>query len=320
MIDESTLLTRENSKTATQVFPRHWQHSIFSILAWAILCGQIAFTADFVPKVGPDLKTITVTCGDITLLLRQNTQWTPGRFDFRGSPMTTERSAYGTVFMFPKIGFIGTGHFENEPEDLKSVSFSIDGKSIKTPTESLTGNQFTFNRNSQIRSFSLKNTIKIKENRIFETTTIATEEAVPLALVYNFMHAWTPSVSEYLAGSDDAEASELSELLPATEDANRKFHINKAVDWMAVFDPKSNQFAVSRLLQSPKEAAGISKIWNVKGAYRKFYHTSFQKKTVPAGFSGTWRMVTGFGAANAESWKSDARKLAAELRVKATGG
>jgi hypothetical protein len=75
----------------------------------------------FKPKLGPDLPAITVSCGDVSLLLRQASQWTPRRIDFRGHAMTTERSAYGTVFSFPDCGFIGTAHLENEPEPLKGT-------------------------------------------------------------------------------------------------------------------------------------------------------------------------------------------------------
>lgn len=50
------------------------------------------------------------------------------------------------------------------------------------------------------------------------------------------------------------------------------------------------------------------------GTYRKFYLMCFSNETVPAGFEGTWKMVTAFGAADAESWKAEAKKLAAGLR------
>ena len=100
------------------------------LIAGSLLAGSLANSADFRPNLGPDIPGITVTCGDVTLLLRQASQWTPGRFDFKSSPMTTERSAYGTVFLFPEVGFIGTAHLENEPEELQSLSFFLDGKQI----------------------------------------------------------------------------------------------------------------------------------------------------------------------------------------------
>lgn len=280
------------------------------LLSLASAVGQ-----GFVPNLGPPLERITVQCGDLTLLLRQQSQWTPGRIDFKGTPMTTERSAYGTVFSFPGVGFIGTAHLENEPEELTALSFILDGKPITAPKKNLAGMRFRFERKSRIRSFSLNCEIELKDNRLHETTTIETKEAAPLKLVYHFMHAWTPTVSAFLAGSDAAPDKDLSNALTNDAEVARKFYINQRVDWMAVYEPRSGQFAVSRLLEAPALGGHISKIWNVPKSYRKFYLTSFQNQTVPAGFRGAWRMVTAFGKSDAANWETAARKLANELRI-----
>lgn len=269
--------------------------------------------ADFKPNLGPDIPTITVTCEDISLVLRGSSQWTPARFDFRGNPMSTERSAYGTVFLFPEIGFIGTNHLENEPEELQSLSFIVDGEPVGNPGPELTGKTFHFLRDSRIRDFRLQNEWEIRNDRIYETVTITSAKDVPLKLVYPFMHAWKPSVSAYLAGSDaNPELSESGELHDG-ESIARKFFINASVDWLAVYEPESGQFAVSRLLTFPEEINHSSKIWNVPGAYRKQYLTAFANQTVPKGFSGTWKMVTGFGQATPAEWKEKATNLAGLL-------
>ncbi|WP_146848714.1 hypothetical protein [Brevifollis gellanilyticus] len=83
----------------------------FFLLAFSLRLA--AAPPGFKPNMGPELPRITVNCGEVGMLLRQASQWTPGRLDFRGKAMTTESSAYGTVFSFPDIGFIGTGHLEN---------------------------------------------------------------------------------------------------------------------------------------------------------------------------------------------------------------
>lgn len=278
------------------------------LLAAALMTVTCALSAKepFKLNLGPDLPTITVSCGDVTLLLRQASQWTPGRVDFRGSAMTTERSAYGTVFSFPDVGFIGTAHLENEPEKLLSLVFYLDDKQVEKPTAELKGRTFRFERKSRIRSFDLTNIIEIKDNRLIETTTVHTDEAVPLKLVYHFMHAWTPSVSAFLTADDAGPLRDDPEVA-------KKFYINKRVDWMAVYEPKSGQFGVSRLLQAPELGEHISTIWNVPGTYRKFYLKCFNNATVPAGFTGTWRMVTAFGTSTPDSWEPAARELATTL-------
>lgn len=268
----------------------------------------------FKPNLGPELPRITVSCGDVTLLLRQATQWTPGRIDFRGKAMTTESSAYGTVFSFPDVGFIGTAHLENEPEKLQSLDFFLDDKRIETPAAELKGGSFRLERKSRIRTFDLTNVTEIKDHRLHETTTVHTAETVPLKLVYHFMHAWRPTVSAFLAGNDAMPENTISGPLRDDKEVARKFYINQRVDWMAVYEPQSGQFAVSRLLQAPELGGHSATIWNVPGTYRKFYLKCFEGKTVPAGFTGTWRMVTAIGSATPETWESAARALAAKLQ------
>ena len=285
-------------------------HAFFLVLATS---GALLAKEPFKPNLGPDLPSITVRCGEVTLMLRQFSQWTPGRIDFRGKAMTTEKSAYGTVFSFPEIGFIGTNHFENEPEPLTSLAFFLDGRQLTEPAAELSGAHFRFVRESRIRDFVLRCEIEIQNGRIVETTTVSSAKAVPLKLVYHFMHAWSPTVDAYLAGSDETPEEVIAGPFLDTEEETRKFHVRKKVDWVAVHEPASGQFAVSRLLEAPENAQNVSMIWNVPGTYRKYYLKCFNNDTVPAGFTGTWKMVTGFGAAGAGEWEPEARALAAEL-------
>lgn len=287
----------------------------FPTILLAFVVSSLFAKDPFKPNLGPDLPTITVTCGDVSLLLRQQSQWTPGRIDYRGAAMTTEKSAYGTVFSFLDVGFIGTAHLENEPEKLQSLAFSLDGKAITTPAAALKGQTFRFERKSRIRSFDLSCVTEIKENRLLETTTVYTGQAAPLKLVYHFMHAWQPTVSAYCAGSDATPDQIIAGPLHDGADTARQFFINKRVDWMAVYEPKSGQFAVSRLLAAPELGEHVAKIWNVPGSYRKFYLMCFSNQTVPAEFTGTWRMVTAFGTSSADTWEPAARKLAAQLHL-----
>ncbi|NNE92118.1 MAG: hypothetical protein HKN23_10760 [Verrucomicrobiales bacterium] len=270
---------------------------------------------DFRPNLGPNQDSISVNCGEIALLLRRSSQWTPGRIDFRGTAMTTEKSAYGTVFSFPETGFIGTAHLENEPEDLRKLTFILDGRELGgNPGKSLEGKQFRFVRESRIRNFALTCEIEIKDNRLYETTTVATDRAQPLKLVYHFMHAWTPTASMLIAGLDEGPEDILVQPLKDEAEVNRKMYLTRRFDWIAIYEPASKQFAVSRLLEAPDSAGNLSMVWNVPGTYRKFYLKCFESKTVPAGFKGTWRMVTAFGVGEPEVWQAKARKLALDLR------
>ena len=230
-----------------------------------ILVSALALTLTakepFRPNLGPDLPAITVRCGEVTLMLRQASQWTPGRIDFRGRAMTTERSAYGTVFSFPDVGFIGTGHLENEPEPLTALAFFLDGKEVTAPAAEMEGKHFRFLRESKIRDFTLRCETEVKDGRVHEKTLFRAEKETPLKLVYHFMHAWTPTVSAYLAGNDETPDATLGGDFLDTEGEARKFHVREPVDWVAVHDPASGQFAVSRLLAAPEIAGNVSMIW-----------------------------------------------------------
>mgnify|MGYP003113464902 CR=1 FL=1 len=227
--------------------------------------------------------------------------------------MTTERSAYGTVFRYPEVGFIGTAHLENEPEDLQSLSFFLDGKELTTLEAKLKGESFRFVRESKIRGFLLTNIIEIKDNCLYETTTIKTNVETPLSLVYHFMHAWTPTVSELIAGNDDKPDDDIHQPLLDDDNVSRLFYINRAVDWLSVYEPKSGQFAVSRILEVPEETENISTIWNVPNTYRKFYLRVFQNQSVPKDFNGTWKMVTAFGCETSDKWQPAAKVLVKKL-------
>lgn len=286
--------------------------TLISLLLLAA-AGFLSAKEPFQPNLGPELPSITVRCGEVTLMLRRSSQWTPGRIDYRGTPMTTERSAYGTVFSFPDVGFIGTNHLENEPEPLTSLAFFLDGKEITEPAAEMSGDHFRFVRRSVIRDIELQCEFEIREGRLVETTTVCTEKAVPLKLVYHFMHAWTPTVDAFLAGSDGKPDGLITGPFPDTPEEAKKFHIRDRVDWIAVREPGSGQFAVSRLLEAPENAQNISMIWNVPGTYRKYYLKCFDNDTVPAGFTGTWKMATAFGTAETAGWEAAAKSLAASL-------
>lgn len=287
-----------------------------------LLISMMALCASgqpFKPNLGPDLPRIMVRCGELGLLLRQASQWTPGRIDYREVAMTTESSAYGTVLSFPDIGFIGTGHLENEPEELLSLAFFLDGQRVEAPTTEMNGRTFRLERKSRVRRcFDLTCIIELKDGRLHETTTVHADAAVPMKLMYHFMHAWKPGVSAYAAGVDAEPDKVITGPLRDDAETAKKFYITQPVDWMAVYEPESRQFAVSRLLEAPSSAGNVAMIWNVPGTYRKYYLKCFDKSTVPAGFTGTWRMVTTFGASEASAWENEARMTAKSLLNAAT--
>ncbi len=89
--------------------------------------------------------------------------------------------------------------------------------------------------------------------------------------------------------------------------------MRKKVDWVAVREPKERAICgLAPPRGSRKRAKRLDDLERARH-YRKFYLKCFDNDTVPAGFTGTWKMVTGFGTAGAGEWEPAARALAEEL-------
>ena len=258
---------------------------------------------------------ISVKCGDLAINFEGPTRrWTIENIKFRDVLVAPGRGASGTVFNFPDIGFIGTAHHENETEPVDDLKFFIDDKPLNEVPAELSGDTFRLERQSHVKNFSLEGQVEIRDNRLWETASFqlpADAEPVPLKLVYHFMHPWHVDSTHYMAGRD-GEIIVKGEL-GGDEEQNRKFFVNQEVDWIAIYNQNTKTYLVSYLLEKPDVGTSVATIWNVHGAYRKFYLRCFTNDTVPAGFDGTYKMVTGFGVAEADEWKAAATALANTL-------
>jgi len=258
---------------------------------------------------------LSVKAGDLSVNFEGPTRrWTIENIKFRDVLVAPGRGASGTVFNFPDIGFIGTAHHENETEPVDDLQFFLDGKKLEKIPAELNASSFRLERKSHVKTFALEGSVELRDNRLWETATFrlpAEAEPVPLKLVYHFMHPWHVDSTHYMAGRGGKiiAAGELER----SEAANRKFYVNQAADWIAIYNQNTKTFIVSYLQEKPDISTAIAAIWNVHGSYRKFYLRCFTDDTVPAGFAGTYRMVTGFGTAETPEWPAAATALANEL-------
>ena len=254
--------------------------------------------------------SIAAKVGNVAARFDPHKAWNLNRIEFKGVRLGIDKPGahYGTVFKFPGVGFIGSGHTENETEAIDSIQFFADGKAVSLAKDAdLAATEFRMERRSRVRDFQLKTSIQVKNDRILEQTQFQTSKDVPLDLVYLFMHPWTVTATEYLAGG--AGKPEVSGVFADT----KGFHVKQDLDWVSEYDAPSGTGLVSRLLKKPESGGATILLWDVPNTYRKFYLRCFAAKTVPAGFAGTYKLVTGFFEATPEKWKDAARKLAAEL-------
>jgi hypothetical protein len=261
-------------------------------------------------------ENLSVKCGDLAVNFEgPKRRWTIENIRFRDVLVAPENGASGTVFNFPDIGFIGTAHHENETEPVDDLGFFLDGKKVEKVPAELSGESFRLQRKSHVKNFTLEGEVELRDNRIWETATFrlpADVDPVPLKLVYHFMHPWHVDSTHYMAARD-GEVVHSGEL-DRSEETNRKFYVNEEVDWIAIYNANTKTYLVSYLLEKPDVSTAIAAIWNVNGAYRKFYLRCFTNDTVPSGFEGTYRMVTGFGVAEQSEWEEAARSTAGKLK------
>ena len=258
---------------------------------------------------------LSVKCGDLAVNFEgPKRRWTIENILFRDVLVAPENGASGTVFNFPEIGFIGTAHHENEVEPVDDLEFFLNGKKLANIPAELSGDTFRLQRKSHVKTFTLEGEVELRDNRIWETATFrlpADADPFPLKLVYHFMHPWHVGSTHYMAGRE-GEVTASGEL-DRSEKENRKFYVNEEVDWIAIYNANTKTYLVSYLLEKPDVSTAIAAIWNVDGAYRKFYLRCFTNDTVSSGFDGTYRMVTGFGVAEEGDWEKAAENLAAQL-------
>lgn len=285
--------------------------------------------------MGP--AALKVTCGDVLIRIDGPAKWTINRVEYKGVPLWIENSSCGTVFGFPGIGWIGTGHLADINDGSEKVlkfdiwidgkkkswpadrTFSsgelelcLNGKPLPSPVEELKGKEFSLHKYSRIRNFYLDCIIELKDNKLYEETSISTKPQMPIELVYNFTHAWISTATAYMSGKDGSD--EINGDLKDDNDPVNTQYINREMDWMSIYDGPSRKGVVSRLVAKPESGGAVMFIRNCPGIYRKFALMSFVKQTVPANFNGKYKMVTCFFEAEKDSWQQTARDLSQNLK------
>jgi hypothetical protein len=270
--------------------------------------GQVTF-AKAPGFTGPE--SVTVDSGRLQLRFDHKKFWNLNRITFDGKVMGIDQPAshYGTVFSFPKTGFIGSGHTENESEVVKALHFFQNGQplSVMQKEATLSAQAFRVERQSEIRHFKLNSSINIKNNVIEQSIGITAGKDEHLGLVFNFMHPWTVGMTHFLAkpsGANEAKGM-------FTTCGNRL--VNKEMDWVVFFNT-TNQTGVAMLLTDKADRGGaVMQLWDV-APYRKFYLACFTNQVFPKGYTANYRMRLGFFTAEKEHWQTEARKAVTRLK------
>jgi len=255
-------------------------------------------------------REIVADVGDLQVRFESRSFWTLYRIDYHGVRLCLDRwgSHYGTVASFPGVGFIGSGHTENEEEQVIDVKFFVDGEGVNKPEPSVKCREIRLEKTSRIRALVLRTKTSVEGNRIDEEVWFRADEPTPVKLVYHFMHPWTPSATHYCAELPDGSRVE------GAFTGDRAQKIDRATRWSAVYDKASGKGAVTCVLDAPTSDDWRTRYWDVPGRYRKHYLATFLGKTVPADREFHYRVVTAPFASSEERWTEEAAELAGSVR------
>lgn len=249
---------------------------------------------------------ILADVGDLQVRFESRSFWTLYRIDYKGDRLCLDRfgSHYGSVVSFPGVGFIGSGHTENEDEEVVDLKLFVDGKPVDRPETKLTCQEICLQKRSRIRDLMLNSELTVKDGRIVEDVRLGATKPTAVNLIYHFMHPWTSTATEYLAESLDGTRIEGS----FTGDRGQK--VDKAVRWSAIYDAPTGKGAVTYVLDVPADDDWRTRYWDVPGVYRKHYLATFLNKTVPTGREFHYRIVTAPFEAAAQHWEDTATEVA----------
>jgi hypothetical protein len=252
---------------------------------------------------------IIADIGDLQLRFESRSFWTLYRVDFKGTRLGLDGwgGHYGSVVRFPEIGFIGSGHTENEEEQVVDLRLAVDGQPVETPDSLVRCRSLTLRKESRIRSFLLKTEIQIQDNRIIEDVRLRAERPTAVSLIYHFMHPWTTAATHYVAQVPDGT------LIEGQFQGDRGQRIDRAVKWSAIYDETSSKGVVTYVLRTPQDDDWRTRYWDVPDVYRKHYLVTFLNRTVPAGQEFHYRVVVAPFESQQRIWTEAVARVAAEL-------
>lgn len=251
--------------------------------------------------------SIPIECGLLKLRLDSSKFWNINGIIYDGEAVSVDLSGahWGTVAKFKGIGFIGSGHTENECEKVIDLKIFADGNYI--PPQDLhiplKCTELKVQKKFSLKEITFNYTIDVKDDIIREKCELSAEKKTELDLIYNFMHPWSEKMTDYyIQISDD-------KWIKNKFKADNSFPYTGNFSWIALYCQDKNAGVVSKL--APGNDAVIF-LWD-RSQYKKTYLCSFLKKDIDAGEKAVYRMSTAFFRAEPRVWQEKARNALSKL-------
>jgi hypothetical protein len=266
-----------------------------------------AFAAGGMEAFYPD--SVEVSCGKLEIRLGSATFWNMNRVIYDKLPVSVDlqHAYWGTVFEFPGIGLIGSGHNDKgNSEKVIDIKMYADDKYISPEDVAKSGKikcvEFKMEKQAQVKDIVFNYSLIIKNDQLVERCTMKSSKDTPLKLMYNFMHPWSEKMTDYYIQIKDNEVKQ------GEFKTDEKFPHQGKFKWIALYDKNIQTGIVSK-------AAGddISCfLWDRK-YYKKVYLCAFFRKTMNAGQETSHTMITDFFKAPPAGWVNTAKEIADKL-------
>lgn len=260
-------------------------------------------------------ESITARVGTLSVRFESRSFWTLYRIDHEGVRLCLDKwgSHYGSVAKFPGVGFIGSGHTENEDEVLESLAFYVDGAAVSVHSDVPSARSVRLEKHSRLRTLQLHTVVTVLPDRIYEAVSVTAMEDTPLELMCHFMHPWDPAMTHFAGEQFDGT------MLRGIFDNDKKQELNVPTKWSAVYNRAQERGAVTVVLLAP-ETGWRTRYWDVPNRYRKHYFTTFVDDTLRAEHPVSYRIVTLPFQAAFHHWENHARNVADEANMEAVKG
>ncbi|MCK5803298.1 MAG: hypothetical protein KAI66_10715, partial [Lentisphaeria bacterium] len=233
-------------------------------------------------------RSILADVGDLKIRFESRSFWTLYRFDYKGLRLCVDKfgSHYGNVGNFPGIGFVGSGHTENEDERVDSIELLADGVPQATPKPQYACGKISLRKTSRLRSLRLRTLVQVTPGGLLEDAVMTADKPTKLNLIYFFMHPWVTDMSHYLAELPDGSR------VDGEFTDSKGMKISKPVKWSAVYSETLQAGAVTAVLAVPEGIKWDTRYWDQPNRYRKHYFAVFKGETVAMGKEYHFRVFT----------------------------
>lgn len=271
-----------------------------------ILCGSLM--AAEVPFID---GCFTLKSGNYAVDISGKLHYCIYKINFDGVDIGNNNGFYGTILCPASGKFIGAGHTEGGREKVLSIKLTIDGVE-KTPGLDMvySGDNIVFEDVSMLDNLKVFKTITITPSGIrIDKNFEATEEQKIFSL-YIFQYCFSENTREWMIGRPDGTTAE------GIFKSDDGWHLRseKELLWFALYHPDSKKGMFGYFISYyPKQ--GQYMFWDKK-VYHKFYYWAALPPVIAKGEkSGKYSMFLRGINAEPDVWKSDAGKIADELKA-----